>query len=293
MVRDAIVLAGGRGTRMLPASLYSPKETLPLVDTPILNHIVWEAERAGVDRLHLVLSPIKYKSLESFFSNGIGSFEGVRPDLPREALSLGTSRVKVFPHVQDKPGGVGDAIATAIHAVDGPFLVILGDMLLMQNYQGHDEMGPKFASMASKKLVTTFEETGLPCVGVIPVSYDEVGNYGIVEVTDDLVVDIIEKPLPSEVVSNLILCGRYIFPEDTKELLRDYPLSIHGEMQSIEILKHFSRNEGLVAVDLGSMVAYDSGDPLTWLKAQVDHALRRGDLSDDFTKWLKDTLSRI
>ena len=42
-VRDAIILAGGIGTRMLPASLYAPKEALPLVDTPIINHLIWEA----------------------------------------------------------------------------------------------------------------------------------------------------------------------------------------------------------------------------------------------------------
>ena len=55
-VKDAIILAGGMGTRMLPASLYMPKETMPLVDTPILNHLIWEASKAGVERIHLVLS---------------------------------------------------------------------------------------------------------------------------------------------------------------------------------------------------------------------------------------------
>ena len=48
-VRDAIILAGGIGTRMLPASLYAPKEALPLVDTPIINHLIWEATKAGVE----------------------------------------------------------------------------------------------------------------------------------------------------------------------------------------------------------------------------------------------------
>ena len=36
-VRDAIILAGGIGTRMLPASLFTPKEALPLADTPAIN----------------------------------------------------------------------------------------------------------------------------------------------------------------------------------------------------------------------------------------------------------------
>ena len=65
-VRDAVILAGGSGTRMLPASLYTPKETLPLLDTPILNHLIWEAARAGVSRVHLVLSKRKFEILKEF-----------------------------------------------------------------------------------------------------------------------------------------------------------------------------------------------------------------------------------
>ena len=45
MVSEAVILAGGLGTRMLPASLYSAKEALPLIDTPILNHLIWEEKR--------------------------------------------------------------------------------------------------------------------------------------------------------------------------------------------------------------------------------------------------------
>ena len=55
-VEDAVILAGGNGTRMLPASLFMPKETMPLVDTPLINHLIWEAAKAGVSRVHLVLS---------------------------------------------------------------------------------------------------------------------------------------------------------------------------------------------------------------------------------------------
>ena len=64
-VEDAIVLAGGLGTRMLPASMYMPKETMPLMDTPLLNHLIWEAAKAGVSRIHLVISPEKFRSLRS------------------------------------------------------------------------------------------------------------------------------------------------------------------------------------------------------------------------------------
>ena len=68
-VTDAVILAGGRGTRMLPASLYTPKEAMPLVDIPVINHLVWEACKAGVTRVHIVLSRGKKDVLGNFLTS--------------------------------------------------------------------------------------------------------------------------------------------------------------------------------------------------------------------------------
>ena len=122
-INDAIILAGGSGTRMLPASLFVPKETLPLVDTPIINHLIWEVAKAGVSRIHLVLSQRKREMLNEFLESGIVHGSEVRAELPRDSLRLGLEGVKITPHVQEKPGGVADAISTAISQIDGPFLV--------------------------------------------------------------------------------------------------------------------------------------------------------------------------
>ena len=47
-VNEAVILAGGRGTRMLPATLFSPKEFLPLFDVPIIKHLFEECIIAGI-----------------------------------------------------------------------------------------------------------------------------------------------------------------------------------------------------------------------------------------------------
>ena len=59
VVRDAVLVAAGLGTRMFPASAFLPKESLPLVDVPLLTHLIMEAKIAGIQRLHIVLSPSK------------------------------------------------------------------------------------------------------------------------------------------------------------------------------------------------------------------------------------------
>ena len=164
MIRDAIILAGGLGTRMLPASLYSPKEALPLIDTPILNHLIWEVTRAGVSRIHLVLSRNKYRFFNGFLSETNNNLEEARDDLPREALSLESDGVEIIPHIQENPGGVGDAISVALGSIEGCFLVVLGDMVLIEKHHGPMQSGPYFASSASERLISKFEESGRPCV---------------------------------------------------------------------------------------------------------------------------------
>ena len=289
-VEDAVILAGGTGTRMLPASLFIPKETMPLVDTPIINHLIWEVAKSGVSRVHIVLSKRKHDILTDFIFDEELHGDEIRPDLPRESLRLGLEGLEIIPHIQKKPGGVADAISTAIESVEGPFLVLLGDMLLLEEHLSPLHSGPNYASNASSELVTMFSRTGLPVVGVSPVGREEISNYGVVEISDEKVKSIVEKPDIESAPSEYVLCGRYIFPENTEEILEMYPLSEFGELQSIEVLNHLIENGGLNAVKLDHFSMYDSGNPLSWLKSQIDHALQREDLGDALKTWMQERI---
>ena len=289
-VEDAVILAGGSGTRMLPASLFIPKETMPLVDTPIINHLIWEVAKAGVSRVHLVLSKRKHEILSDFIFDEELHDDEIRPDLPRESLRLGLEGLEIIPHIQESPGGVADAISTAIESVEGPFLVLLGDMLLLEEHFGPLHSGQSYASNASSELVAMFSRTGLPVVGACSVGREEISNYGVVEISNEKVKSIVEKPDIESAPSEYALCGRYIFPENTEEILEMYPLSEFGELQSIEVLNHLIENGGLHAVKLDHFSMYDSGNPLSWLKSQIDHALQREDLGDALKTWMEERI---
>ena len=88
-----------------------------------------------------------------------------------------------------------------------------------------------------------------------------------------------------------MLCGRYVFTADTSALLEVYNVETHGELQSIALQQHWMANGGMFGVELDGYQWYDSGKPLPWLKAQVDHALRRGDLEPEFREWLIERLN--
>ena len=284
VVQDALLVAGGLGTRMLPTSASVPKEALPLVDIPALVHLAREAVAAGAQRLHIISSP--RKDMKSLLGDHAWLQEK-RPDLDPQLLSP-FADVEVFVHIQHEPLGLGNAIECALGEINGPFLVLLGDNILLDQHTSPNAFSP---SKASKKLVESFEKNGLPCVGLLAVRPDEVSNYGVVRQEGARILEICEKPLPEDAPSNLVLCGRYLFTSDAKSLLQHYDVETYGELQSIAIQQHWMENDGLLGVELANFQWYDSGKPLPWLQAQVDHALRRSDLSTSFREWLQERLA--
>ena len=282
-VEDAVLVAGGIGSRMLPASAAIAKEALPLVDIPAITHLAREAVEAGAKRLHIITSPSKdFTGLLK--DNSWASAK--RPDISKELLSP-FAEVEVLVHVQETPRGFGDALSCALDSINGPFMVLLGDNILMDSYSTASNYT---ASNASKILVEAYEKTALPCVGLAAVEDPE--NYGVVSMDGQLVKEIVEKPSRENAPSNLVLCGRYLFTADTADLLSRYSFEEYGELQSIAVQKHWMENEGLVGVELEGFQWYDSGAPLPWLKSQIDYALRREDMSDEIRDWLKDRLQR-
>jgi UTP--glucose-1-phosphate uridylyltransferase len=146
------------------------------------------------------------------------------------------------------------------------------------------------ASGASLDLVEKYEETELPCVGVSQVLEKDVCNYGVISFDGSKVSTIVEKPEPKDAPSNFALCGRYLFPRNTFEILEQYPISEFGENQSIALLRHLIENGGIEAVKYRDYQLYDSGNPISWMKAQIDHAFRRQDIGEEFRSWVQKRL---
>ena len=278
-VRDAVLVAAGMGTRMFPSSAFLPKETLPLVDVPLLTHLVLEAKAAGITRLHVVVSPTK--SFDGMFDDR-RSLHSLRPHLDAE-LFHAAEGMEIHTHIQHEPKGVGNAIQAALDAVEGPFLVMLGDNLLMDDHAPTAAYRP---SLASKHLIEAHGDRDAATVALMDVGRGEVHHYGIAGMQGDVVTKIVEKPSAEDAPSSLALCGRYVFPSDTKAILSSCTYELHGDLQSIALQERLMEQGRLFGEVLTGTQWYDSGAPLKWLQAQVDHALRRADLAPDFEAWL-------
>lgn len=279
-VHDALIVAAGLGSRMFPASAMLAKEALPLVDVPLLTHLMHEAVEAGARRIHLITRPGKDLSA---WVEGRESLADLRPGIAKAHFEPATG-LDVLVHHQVEQRGLGDAIACALDDVQGPFLVLLGDNLLLEHHVGPETAAP---SSASRRLVEVHARTGRPVAGLMRVPEDEVSSFGIVHMNGEAIVDVVEKPLPGKAPSDLALCGRYLWTEDASSLLNRYSVEEHGELQSIAVQQHWMRHEGLIGVELDGFQWYDAGRPLSWLQAQIDHALRRPDMGDELERWLK------
>ena len=284
-VLDAVIVAAGMGTRMLPVSGYVAKEMLPLVDVPVMHHLILEARAAGCTRIHIITSPAKDFSL---------LLEDMNTKFPLstndESLLNPLGEAEYFIHYQHEQLGLAHAISMASQSISGPFLVLLGDNILTSHHAAASSFEP---SSVSTDLVLLHQETGCACGSVYDVGPESVNQYGIVSLDGDKVQSIVEKPKKEHAPSTLAFCGRYIFTEDFPVLLDRFSVEEHGELQSIAILKHWMNEGNLRAHVLDSTVSwYDSGMPLVWLTSQIDHALRRPEYGDELTKWLHQRMNQ-
>jgi len=290
--KHAIILAGGIGSRMLPASSVVPKEIMPLIDLPAINYAIEEIKNAGIKNIHIVINEQKKWIIDvlNYNEENITSIQKIRNEIPSNFLNL-SENINLQIHIQETQLGFANAISYALNDINGPFLVLLGDNILI-----NEHLPPtinKSRSNASLNLIKKFNENKRPVVGLHKVEKEELSSFGVVKKINGKITEIIEKPSIENAPSDSVLCGRYLFTGDFKDLLLKFPVKEFGELQSIEIQKYWMNSElGLDYVDLDDHDWYDSGQPEVWLKAQIDHALKRDDLGPNLRKWLNQRLSQ-
>jgi UTP--glucose-1-phosphate uridylyltransferase len=285
IVRKAVFPAAGLGTRFLPATKAQPKEMLPLVDKPIIQYGVEEAVASGVDNILLVTGRGK-NAIEDHFDVSVELETFLESRGKREQLEevRKISNLINFAYVrQGEPLGLGHAVLVTRELVgDEPFAVILADDVI-------DADPP-----ATKQLIDVFEKVKGPVLAVERVPRDEISNYGVIQpdTTVDLgpgiyqVVDLVEKPPKHEAPSDLAIIGRYILTPDIFPALTAIKSDGTGEIQLTNGLRELLKTRPIYACEIKG-VRHDTGNKLGFLKAVVYFALRRPDLADKFSAYLR------
>lgn len=278
----AVIPAAGFATRFLPATKAVPKELFPVIDKPVLQHVVEEAVAAQVSDVILITGRGKTSMVDHFDR---------RPDLEQRLSEKGdTARlakvieasdlVDIYTCRQSEPLGLGHAISYAeSHVGDDPFAVLLADEFT----EPDDKLLPR---MFAKQ-----RETGGIVLALKEVPAAEVHRYGVADIDergdDDVVrvTGLVEKPAPEEAPSNLILIGRYVLPSAIFDAIRQTKPGRGGEIQLTDAMELLLKDGMPVHGIVFTGTRHDTGEPEGYLRTIIELAWRREDLSS-FREWL-------
>lgn len=285
-IRKAVIPAAGYGTRFLPVTKAIPKEMIPIVDKPVIQYIVEEAQQSGIEEI-LIITGHGKRAIEDHFDTNIDLELQLRQQGKDQLLHLvqDISSINIHYIRQKHMRGLGDAIRCAESFIDNePFAVLLGDDVVYNPEQP-----------ALKQMMDAFSRLGATMLGCQEVPQELVSRYGIVQgqpTDDDRVVkliDMVEKPAVDEAPSRLAALGRYILTPDIFEILRRVQSGKGGEIQLTDALRLMADREAVYAYTFSGR-SYDTGNKLGFLKATVEYALRREDLGEAFREYLRYSL---
>jgi len=280
-VRTAVFPVAGRGTRFLPATKAVPKEMLPVVDRPLIQYAVEEAVAAGATKLVFVTHSSK-GAIESHFDNN-GELEVALADSGKQdilAVVQGILPEGVLCEyvLQGDPLGLGHAVLCAKEVVgDEPFFVHLPDDMILAD------------SGCLVQLAERYEQTGASVLAVERIPPEKTTSYGVAAVNgENRIREIVEKPSPENAPSDLGVVGRYLLTPAIFEKLETTGRGSGGEIQLTDGIASLMADEAVYALPFDG-VRYDCGDKLGYLKANIDYALVRDDLSPG----LRDHLAKL
>lgn len=285
-IRKVVIPVAGWGTRSLPASKNIPKEMLPVYNKPVVQHVVEEAQRSGINDVVFVTNRDK-KIIEDHFDYNLQLEEVLRRAGKTEMLEQVrevAEMVNIISVRQKQQKGLGHAVLCAREVVgdDDAFAVMVGDDLMFGVEPG------------IQQLIEVACAERLPVIGVMDVPEENVSRYGIIdgeEISPGVfrVSRLVEKPARDKAPSRLAIVGRYILTPDIFDSLAQMRPGYGGEVQLTDALQTLADNRGLLAVKMRG-IRFDAGDWAEYLTANIHFALQDEELREPLVQRLKQLL---
>ncbi|CAB1064186.1 UTP--glucose-1-phosphate uridylyltransferase (EC [Olavius sp. associated proteobacterium Delta 1] len=289
-INIAVVPVAGLGTRLLPATKSQPKEMLPVGRKPVVQYVVEELARVGMQRILFITGPGK-ASIENHFDLNAELIQVLREngkeDLLAE-LSFERAPIQYFYTRQRQQLGLGHAVSCAEPFIGNqPFAVALGDSIIGLNAE---------SDILSRMTKCFVERKAEAVIAFMEVSQDRVPYYGVAKPREDSeyfeLEDVIEKPSADEAPSNLVIAARYVFAPGIFEALGQIQPGSGGEYQLTDAIRLIIQGGGKVyGVRLrADERRYDVGNFDSYFQAFVEFALADEKCGDSLREYLKNML---
>ena len=232
-----IILAAGKGTRLMPATLPASKPLLPLYDKPMIYYPLETLVRIGIKDILFIVQEDDLPIFQKTFGSG-------------EDTGLNFSY-----KIQKIQRGISDAYFIAEDYLDGASSVLaLSDNVFL---------GKNFFNLAELAL-NKMKQKGSAIFG-LPVPDPE--KFGVIELDKkDNIIGIIEKPLHPK--SNLITPGMYFFDSNASELVKSLKPSARGELEITDLIEIYLSQNKLALQRLDeTIIWHDTGNADALLEA--------------------------
>ena len=244
----------GIGTRFMPVTKVIPKELLPIVDKPVIQYLVEEAVKSGIEEVIFVISEGK-ELIRDHFSENLKVERFLRDRGKNEMLDKiqPIHKLAKFSYVyQHQPLGDGHAILQAEALVGNePFAVLFGDDIVQNDIP------------ALMQLIAHFK--GDPVIAVEKVIGEAISSYGVIDPESKegslyKVKGLVEKPHPSVAPSDLGVIGKYVVPASIFSALREAIPGKDGEIRLIDGFIKLMEQGDIYACHIEG-IRYDTGKP--------------------------------